>query len=51
MRVDFLPRRFRWTLHNLVGHPLTEILSQIGCHRAADWIHEATKPNGYREGL
>jgi hypothetical protein len=39
-----LPVRFQWTAHNLVGHPVSEILFQFGMVRAADWIHDWTVP-------
>ncbi len=35
---------FAWTLHNLVGHPVSEILYLLGFRRASDWIHESTIP-------
>ncbi len=41
-----LPQRWRWTLHNLVAHPLSEVLFQIGARRAADAVHNATVPAG-----
>lgn len=39
-----LPPRFRWTLHNLLAHPLSEVLWQLGAERAADWVHDVTVP-------
>lgn len=36
--------RFKWTLHNVVAHPLSEILHQIGMQRASNWIHDITIP-------
>ena len=41
-----LPKRWRWTLHNLVGHPLMEVLSQAGLHRWAERVHDLTVPVG-----
>jgi hypothetical protein len=38
------PGRFSWTLHNLVGHPLSEMLHLIGCERASEWVHDVTAP-------
>ena len=38
--------RFRWSLHNLVGHPLMEVLSQAGLHRWAERVHDLTVPVG-----
>ena len=39
-----LPERWRWTLHNLVAHPLSEILFQFGARRASDTVHDSTVP-------
>lgn len=36
--------RFAWTLHNVVGHPLSEVLHQIGAQRASNWVHDVTMP-------
>ena len=41
-----LPERFRWTLHNLVAHPLSEVLFQVGARHLADAVHDATVPAG-----
>ena len=39
-----LPDRLRWAPHNLLAHPLSELLYQAGLHRAGDWVHDATVP-------
>jgi hypothetical protein len=39
-----LPARFRWTFHNMVGHPLSEIAYQLGAHRLSGWLHDWTVP-------
>ena len=39
-----LPVRFQWTLHNLVGHPISEILHQLGSARRSDLAHDLTVP-------
>jgi hypothetical protein len=39
-------RRFRYTIHNVVGHPLMEIFSLLGMHERATWIHDVTLPKG-----
>ena len=36
--------RFRYSLHNIVGHPLMEIFNILGFHEAGNWIHDATLP-------
>ena len=40
-----LPERFRWTLHNLVAPPLSEVLYQLGARRASDAVHDHTIPS------
>lgn len=40
-----LPPRFRWTLHNLVAHPLSEVLFQLGLVDASNRVHDATVPD------
>ncbi|MDB4930532.1 MAG: hypothetical protein JWM10_3016 [Myxococcaceae bacterium] len=45
-RLARLPSRWRWALHNLVGHPLSELLFQLGAWRLADAVHDATAPAG-----
>lgn len=42
-------RRFRWirhtwAVHNLIGHPLMQLLSFVGQHKLAMKVHEATVP-------
>lgn len=39
-----MPIRWRWTLHNLVGHPLSEIVYQFGLRSLGNAIHDATIP-------
>ena len=42
--VDRLPVKFHWTIHNVVAHPIHEVLHLIGLHALADRIHDATLP-------
>lgn len=42
-------KRHSWTLHNLVAHPLMEVLALIGMRRAAVWIHDSTVPKPDKE--
>jgi len=37
--------RFRWTLHNLVAHPLSEVLFQVGLGDLGNRLHDATIPD------
>lgn len=39
-----LPVRFQWTIHNLVAHPVSEILYQIGFGDLGNRLHDATVP-------
>jgi len=39
-----LPVRYRWTIHNLVGHPVAEVLGLLGLQRLADVVHDGTVP-------
>lgn len=36
--------KHRWLLHNMVGHPLMQLLALFRCYRAAFWIHDVTVP-------
>lgn len=39
-----LPERWRWTLHNIVAHPVSEVLFQVGARRWSDAVHDLTIP-------
>lgn len=39
-----LPRRLRWTAHNLIAHPVSEILYLFGFEDAGNRIHDWTIP-------
>ena len=41
-----LPKRFQYTLHNVVGHPLSELVFQFTANEdgLSGWIHEVTLP-------
>ena len=43
--INKLPDRFKWTIHNIIGHPLSEILFQFGFANTADIIHDSTTPH------
>ena len=36
--------KFKYTLHNVVGHPLMEIFNLCGFHDLGSWIHDTTLP-------
>jgi hypothetical protein len=43
--LDFLPKRFQWSIHNLVAHPLSEICYLVGLEELSNIIHDSTIPN------
>ena len=36
---------FKWSLHNILGHPLMEIFNLLGFKKAGSWIHDTTMPD------
>jgi hypothetical protein len=40
--------RFEWTFHNVIGHPVAEILHILGATRWGEWFHDITIPKGHR---
>jgi hypothetical protein len=36
--------RYAWLVHNLVGHPLMQLLALFKLYRYAFWVHDATAP-------
>jgi hypothetical protein len=40
---------FRWTYHNIIGHPLSEIVYLLGFKKLAHKIHNNTIPKIVRE--
>lgn len=41
-RLKFL--KHRWAIHNLIGHPLMQLLSWLGCRSWGLRVHDATVP-------
>jgi hypothetical protein len=41
-------RRFRYTIHNIIGHPLMEIFYLLGLSALAERIHDITLPKGMK---
>lgn len=39
-----VPKRFQWTIHNLVGHPLSEVLFQLGFKELSERVHDESAP-------
>ena len=44
--INHLPNDLKWAPHNLIAHPLMEILFQIGLEDAGEYIHDITAPRG-----
>jgi len=40
-----LPQRFRWSIHNLIAHPLSEICYLVGLEQLSNIIHDCTIPD------
>jgi len=40
--------KHRWLLHNMVGHPLMQLLAVCHLYRWAFWVHDATVPRPRR---
>ncbi len=38
-----------WTFHNIVAHPLMQVLRLVGCNKAGRWVHDATIPKDIDE--
>ena len=41
--------RFKYTIHNMIGHPIMELFSILGLHNWAKWIHDVTLPKGWEK--
>lgn len=39
--------RWAWAVHNLLGHPLMQVLAFVRAYRWAFWLHDATVPRPY----
>lgn len=35
---------FRWTFHNLIAHPFSEIVYLVGLERLSNWVHDKSIP-------
>jgi hypothetical protein len=43
--INKLPQKFKWTLHNVVAHPLMEITHLLGFTNLSKKIHDSTCPD------
>lgn len=37
-------RKNAWIVHNVIGHPLMQLLALLGFKRRAIWLHDVTTP-------
>tara|TARA_B100001059_G_C17785545_1_gene556846 strand:+ start:49 stop:210 length:162 start_codon:yes stop_codon:yes gene_type:complete len=42
--ISKLPDRFKWTIHNVIAHPFSEIAFQLGFEKSSKLIHDNTLP-------
>jgi hypothetical protein len=42
--INKLPTKFQWTLHNVIAHPLMELLHLLGFTKLGNKIHDSTLP-------
>lgn len=54
--MENLKLRFWWAVHNIIAHPLYEVLSWVGVKRVGEWFHDWTLPehdhvNGEQDSL
>jgi hypothetical protein len=42
--IKALPKRFKWTIHNVIAHPISEVLFQLGFPKTSEAIHDLTVP-------
>ena len=43
--INILPIKYKWTIHNLIAHPLSEIVHLLGNTDIANKIHDYTIPD------
>jgi len=42
--INALPKKYQWTIHNLIAHPLMEIAFLLGRESLSQKIHDSTIP-------
>lgn len=43
--INKLPKKFKWTIHNVIAHPLSEIARLVGASVLSEKIHDCTIPD------
>ena len=41
--IPFAP--FKWTIHNIIAHPLFELFNLFGLSKIAHFVHDVTLPD------
>jgi hypothetical protein len=44
----WLPTHLQWAPHNILAHPLSELLHLVGLSRLSSWVHDVTIPHRAR---
>jgi hypothetical protein len=42
--INKLPRKFHWTIHNVIAHPLSEAFWLLNLKSIGNYIHDITIP-------
>lgn len=37
-------RKHAWAIHNIIGHPVMQLLAWMRLYKAAMWVHDVTAP-------
>lgn len=40
--------RFKYSIHNLLGHPIMEIFNILGFKKLSIWVHDITLPSDWQ---
>ena len=43
--INTFPKKYKWTIHNLIAHPLSEICFLLGQESLSQKIHDSTVPD------
>lgn len=43
--INILPKKYKWTIHNMIAHPLSEICFLLGKESLSQKIHDSTVPD------
>ncbi len=46
--INALPKKYQWTIHNLIAHPLMEIIYLSGRESLSQKIHDCTIPESHQ---